>query len=204
MKTSTGTTNTGQWHKFPLHCYQQIWSQLTLHETALCGKVMSPTIAEEKLFIIVSYSLYKEFLTITHDKTGHQGTDRTLSQLSQIAYWVGMSKDVIPYCTVCQYTKSLPPPASLQPVNASRPWELVAVDILKVPMISQGNQCILVAQDYFLKWPFAQAIPNQKAERIIKILRDQVFTLVGPPEKLHSDQGQNFESNILADLCKSF
>ena len=95
-------------------------------------------------------------------------------------------------------------PAPLQPVIASKPWELVAVDILKVPMSSSGNQYILVAQDYFSKWPFARAMPDQKADRIVKILRDEVFTLVGPPCKLHSDQGRNFESHILSDLCKAF
>ena len=202
------TRPTGQWTKFPLRRYQQIWSQLTLQETVLCRKVKSPTMSEEKLLIVVPYSLCKEFLVIAHDKAGHQGTDRTFSQLSQIAYWVGMSKDVTrycSYCTRCQYTKSPPnQPAPLQPVLASRPWELVAVDILKVPISPQGNQYILVAQDYFSKWPFAQGMPDQKADRIIRILRDQVFTLVGPPERLHSDQGRNFESQILGDLCKAF
>ena len=109
------------------------------------------------------------------------------------------------YCTKCQLTKSLPnQPAPLQPAIASRPWELVAVDILNVPMSHQGNQYILVAQDYFSKWPFAQVMPDQKAERIVRILCDQVFTLVGPPERLHSDQSRNFEGQILSDLCKAF
>lgn len=81
---------------------------------------------------------------------------------------------------------------------------MVAVDVLKVPVSTNGNQYLLVAQDYFSKWPFAIAMPDQTAERIVKILRDEVFTLVGPPQKLHSDQGRNFESRILADLCKAF
>jgi len=47
-------------------------------------------------------------------------------------------------------------------------------------------------------------MPDQKADRIVWILHDDVFTLVGPPSKLHSDQGRNFESEVLADLCKVF
>ena len=119
-----------------------------------------------------------------------------------------MSKDIACHCSYCiryQYAKSLPnQPALLQPVITSRPWELVAVDIPKVPMSSQGNQYIMVVQDYFSKWPFAQAMPDQKVERIVRILCDHMFTLVGPPEKLHSDQGQNFGSQILGDLCEAF
>ena len=119
-----------------------------------------------------------------------------------------MARDVAQYCNhciKCQTTKGRPGvPAPLQPVIASRPWELVAIDVLKVPMSLQGNEYILVAQDYFSKWPLAVPMPDQKAKRIVQILKDQVFTVVGPPEKLHSDQGRNFESYILSELCKAF
>ena len=131
-----------------------------------------------------------------------------MARLSQIAYWVGLGRDVAHHCRLCvrcQLTKAPNnQPAPLQPVIARRPWELVAVNILKVPMSTTGNQYLLVAQDYFSKWPFAQAMPDQKAERIVQTLRDNVFSLVGPPQQLHSDQGRNFESRVLGDLCEAF
>ena len=105
-----------------------------------------------------------------------------------------MAKDVGQYCSQCvrcQTTKALSgAPAPLQSVIASRPWEIVAVDVLKAPMSLQGNEYILVAQDYFTKWPFAVPTPDQRAERIVRILKDQISTIIGPPEKLHSDQGK--------------
>lgn len=69
------------------------------------------------------------------------------------------------------------------------------MDISKVPM--SVNQYLIVVQGYF---SFAKAIPYQMAERIAQVLRDDVFTLVGPPQRLYSDQGQNFESRVLGDL----
>ena len=48
---------------------------------------------------------------------------------------------------------------------------------------------MLVAQDYFSKWPFALPIPDQNAERVVQVLKDDIFSLVRPPQKLHSDQG---------------
>ena len=38
---------------------------------------------------------------------------------------------------------------------------------------------------------------DQKTERTLHILKDQIFTVMGPPEKLHSDQGRYFENHIL-------
>ena len=64
---------------------------------------------------------------------------------------------------------------------------MVGEDVLKVQMSTKGNQYLLVAQDYFSKWPFSKLMPDQKAERIVQILKDDVFTVVGPPQKLHSD-----------------
>ena len=164
--------------------------------------------SQEKLLLVVPTSLQRQFLRTAHDKAGHQGTDRKMARLSEIAYWVGIAKDVGYYCnhcTTCQITKApASQPAPLQPIVASQPWEMVAVDILKVPMSSRGNQYLLVIQDYFSKWPFAIPLPDQKAERIVQALKDQVFTLVGPPRRLHSDQGRNFESYILLELCKAF
>ena len=199
---------TGNWRKFPLKRFHQIWSQLTLHQSVLHRKVNSPTMQEEKLLFIVPTSLQQQFLKRAHDESGHQGADRTMARLSEAAYWVGIGKDVSRYCNrclTCQRTKApATHPAPLQPVVASRPWELVAVDVLKVPMSHQGSQYILVVQDYFSKWPFAVPMLDQKADTIVRILKDHVFTLVGPPQRLHSDQGRNFESQILSELCKAF
>ena len=103
--------------------------------------------------------------------------------------WQRIQYVIAHFAPLARSTNPYQLPAPLQPIVASRPWELVTVDILKIPQSAKGNQYILVAQDYFSKWPFAQSMPNQKAERIVKILRDQVFTLVGPLQQLHSDQG---------------
>ena len=208
LRKGTLPPNTQDWMKFPLRHFKQMWSQLIVHDSILCRKVKSPTMAEHRLLIVVPHSQRKLFLTLAHDDSGHQGMDRTMARVSEMAYWVGMGRDVADHCgrcVKCQITKApRNKPAPLQPVIARKPWEMVAVDILKVPRSIQGNQYILVAQDYFSKWPFARAIPDQKADRIVDILRDDVFTLVGPPQKLHSDQGRNFESRILGDLCRAF
>ena len=83
-----------------------------------------------------------------------------------------MAKSVVHHCKVCikcQFSKALPPkPLPLQPILATRPWEMVGVDVLKVPMSTKGNQYLLVAQDYFSKWPFVKSGHSSNPCRIRK------------------------------------
>ena len=51
---------------------------------------------------------------------------------------------------------------------------------------------------------FAFPMQDQKADTIVQILRDNIFTVTGPLQKLHLDSGQNFESHIMTDLYNIF
>ena len=44
------------------------------------------------------------------------------------------------------------------------PWKRVAVGVIEVPMSSEGNQYILVIQDYFSKWMEAFPLPDQQTK----------------------------------------
>ena len=56
--------------------------------------------------------------------------------------------------------------------------------------------------DYFTKWPEAYAIPDQEAETVVDALVGGMFSHLGVPETLHSDQGRNFESKVFASMCE--
>lgn len=118
-----------------------------------------------------------------------------------------MAADVRKYCEscdTCQRSKlPLPARAPLVSMPVGRPWEFVAVDILKVPPSFQGNTYLLVLQDYFTKWLEAVLLADQKAETIVKDLV-KIFSVFGMPKYLHSDQGTNFESTILQKTSEAF
>lgn len=72
--------------------------------------------------------------------------------------------------------------------------EHVSVDILgPLPLSDQGNGYILVAMDYFMKWPEAYAVPDQSTATTTRVFVDEFFCYFGVPEELHSEQGRNFE-----------
>lgn len=81
----------------------------------------------------------------------------------------------------------------------------VATDILgPLPESLSGNSYVLVVADYmyFTRWVEAFPIPNQEATTVARKLVDEVFCHYSPPEQLHSDQGCQFESFLLAEVCR--
>ena len=63
-------------------------------------------------------------------------------------------------------------------VPIGRPWQMLAVDVLEVPISGHGNRYLLVLQDYFTKWAEALPMPDQTAERIVRALID-IFSRFG-------------------------
>ena len=81
--------------------------------------------------------------------------------------------------------------------------QLVAVDILgPLPESPKGNSYLLVVGDYFTRWMEAYPIPNQEASTVAKTLTNEFFLRFSPPEQLHSDQGRQFEAQVLAEVCR--
>lgn len=81
--------------------------------------------------------------------------------------------------------------------------EVVAVDIMgPFPESKNGNSYILVAGDYFTRWMEAYAIPNQEATTVAQKLVDELFCRFSPPKQLHSDQGRQFEGQVMQEICK--
>lgn len=86
--------------------------------------------------------------------------------------------------------------------NVGLPFERIAVDIAgPFPETHKGNKYVLVAMDYFSKWPEVFAIPNQEASTVAEVLVNNVFSRFGIPLELHTDQGRNFESRLFQKMC---
>ncbi|MGH0116107.1 UNVERIFIED_CONTAM: hypothetical protein FKN15_023140 [Acipenser sinensis] len=81
--------------------------------------------------------------------------------------------------------------------------ERVAVDVLgPFPRSEMGNRFVLVALDYFTKWPEAYALADQEAETVAEALLEGFFSRFGISQELHSAQGRNFESRVFAEMCR--
>ena len=81
---------------------------------------------------------------------------------------------------------------------------MIGIDFLG-PLVETdvGNRYVLVVSDHFTKYTSAFAVSNQEAETVAKVLMEEYFCDKGFPEQLHSDQGTQFESSLIAEMCKA-
>jgi transposase InsO family protein len=87
-------------------------------------------------------------------------------------------------------------------ITTSQPLELVCMDFLSLETSSGGYQHILVIINHFTQ--YAQAVPtrNQTAKTTAEALFNSFIVQYGFPKRLHSDQGTNFMSRVIRELCQ--
>ena len=84
------------------------------------------------------------------------------------------------------------------------PWSKVSIDISGThPRSRTGSEYILTVMDHFTKWAEAFPIRDHNAHTVAKVLLDRLFSRFGMPEELLSDQGPEFESELVAEWCKA-
>ncbi len=189
------------------HRLLQIWDQITVHEGILCRCFEAPNGRCLAIQILIPQRLRAEVLTGFHEGPmgGDLGMDKTLARLQERFYWPGYHDDVWNFCADCAAHKNpaTKPRAPLMNVKTGYPLQLVAMDIPgPFPESDLGNRYILVVADYFTRWTEACAIKNQEATTVAKKATDEFFFRFSPLEQLHTNQGRNFESELIAKICK--
>ena len=83
---------------------------------------------------------------------------------------------------------------------AEFPLDFLAIDFTLLEKSSDGHENVLVMTDVCSK--FSQAVPcrDQKASTVAKVLVKEWFQKYGVPRRIHSDQGRNFESQLVRDF----
>ena len=161
---------------------------------------------EKQTQLVLPKKYWNIALKYIHDEMGHLGRDRSLELLRERYFWCGMQKSVVEHITNCdrclRRKDSNPPRAPLVNTITTQPMELVCMDFLKLEPSKGGIENILVVTDHFTKYAQAYATKNQTAKTTARVLYENFFIHYGFPKRLHSDQGKNFESNMIRELCE--
>ncbi|EER05709.1 retrovirus polyprotein, putative [Perkinsus marinus ATCC 50983] len=179
--------------------YRRIWASLDVSDGILARHYRMDALDEARLLPVIPDELRERALRHYHQDTGHFAREKMLSKMKQQCYWPTMHVDVevhLQTCTSCLAAGPLQgSPSPLLPVPVGRAWHTLGVDYLKIGPGVGGYKCLLVVQDYFTKWGEAYPLRTETVEESLPHLLG-LFARFGPPARIHSDQGQQFESAL--------
>ena len=91
----------------------------------------------------------------------------------------------------------------MEPILATHPMQIVHIDFLTIESGKKDkDHNVLVVTDQFTRFVQAFVTTSQTAQTTAKTPWDKYFVYYGFPEMIISDQGRNFESRVISELCK--
>ena len=185
--------------------YRREWNNLVLQKGVFYGWAR-PRESEGTLLQLVLPTAHREVaLRECHDKVGHLGLKCMLDLMHDRFFWPHMAaqaKEHIGKCYPCLAFKARQPKAPLEIIMTTHPLELVHLDYLCLEPGKGLEENVLVITDHFTRYVQAYVTRTQTAQIMPKMLWDKFIVHYGLPEKILTDQGWNFESQLVADLCE--
>ena len=190
--------------EYQLYCqYERIRPQM-LHRHGLLFRVKTIN-GREVWQVLLPSDLKTRVMRAAHDSMGHMGRDRTFALLEDRLFWPGMRRDVEKYvasCARCLRFKAKTDRAPLQTIEATSPLELVHLDFLKVEDNHDNYHPVLVITDHFSGFAAAVKSSSESAHQTAKLFLDNWCCVYGFPDTILTDQGRNFESRMIREMCQ--
>ena len=164
-----------------------------------------------RMYVPDDDSLRMHIISSHHNSpiAGHPGYQKTQELIERQYYWPGLALDVCSYVARCDRcarfkgsnTKLAGSAIPLQP--STMPWVDVSADFITDLPLSNSFDSILTVIDQFSKE--TEFIPCNKTTTALdtaKLYLFHVWKDHGLPRTIISDQGPQFASQVMTDLCK--
>ena len=164
-----------------------------------------------QMYVPNNDSLRMHIIATHHNSpiASHPGYQKTQELIERQHYWPGLAADVHTYisqCNRCTHFKgsNTKPAGSAVPLQPSiMPWVDVSADFIMDLPLSNGFDSILTVIDRFSKE--TEFIPCNKTAMAVDTAKLYLFHIWkdhGLPHTIISDQGLQFASQVMMDLCK--
>lgn len=137
---------------------------------------------------------------------GHFQTDSTLKRLQEQYFWKNMREQVeriVKSCVECYRHHKVPViEHEAKALEISSIFDRVGIDLtLGFPETKEGFIGLLVMTEYLTKFVVAYPIKSKTASEIAERLFDYI-SFFGPPKEILSDQGTEFNNQVVNALLK--
>ena len=143
-----------------------------------------------------------------HPSAGHFGMQATLMRAHKYMWYPNFRKDLqhrIRICGPCleKLKKTDNKDTVHVPRKASYPYEVLYIDLVG-PLGNRevGPRYVLTCEDGFTRFTTGIPIPNKESATVARALMDNIIHVFGCPERIHSDQGSEFTSNLWNELME--
>lgn len=143
------------------------------------------------------------------DPTGAHFAFQTIyEKIKERYFWNTLLKDVKEYCQSCDSCQRRGGPRRNNDLNPIQPSDLFArwgIDIVgPLPITERGNRYIVVAMDYFSRWPEARPLKAANAISVAEFIYDEIICRFSTPRIIQSDQGTHFVNEVIKQLTAKF
>lgn len=163
------------------------------------------------LQLVIPDNKVKEILPHIHGSkfVGHPGKERAMLIANKQFFWKTMKSDIANHIDTCENCARINPRLS-PPTNIStypvpdKPFQLIAIDLLKLPKTNSGMNYLMVASDHFSRYSILSPIQDKEAVTIVKTLVRDVICKYPTPNTILSDNGREFVNETMSKMCDEY
>ena len=174
-----------------------------------CLFYYSPSEKPRNGCLCIPSTMIPKALELIHSQLGgHEGIQRTQKRAQKFFVWDKMYKDIADHVKACKrcltYKPSHLPRAFLRKFpEVCGPFNRIAIDLMgPFPVTRSGKKYIFVAVDIFSHWVEIAALTDKTTINVAKALVNNIIYRHGSVQEIISDQGSEFNSALIADICE--
>lgn len=168
----------------------------------------SPEADTEEAQLVVPIQERERVMKEHHDapSAGHYGIEGTYDRIAKRYYWTGLRRYIAEYIKkcpdCCRYKPSNQKPSGLlqTPIYSQR-FETISIDLFGPLPKSNEKRWIFILEDCATKWVELFALTAATAKECAITLIEEVFLRYGLPRRIISDNGPQFVSSVMQQVC---
>ena len=182
---------------------------IKINHDGLLVKVIQRTNGPFIYSYLVPFSALGDIAMSAHCRNGHIGRKKLKNLIQNYVFhprlWV-VVRDVTRTCETCLENKKYTSPVSPGIINITvqRPFELVQVDLLELPVSKRQFKYVINAIDQHTKWFASQPLKDKSSLSVAKAFEKILASFPSLPECVMSDNGTEFTGSAFVNLLKHF